>query len=227
MPIEAGALGALGKQRPAPGNLVELGDVVLCCSGVGAERARDAACRLVNRNIVGLVSWGMAGGLDPNLRAGDLIIPTEVRSLQGQTWQCDEQWRSRLLQHIGNNVHTHSGTQIVTDAVVTTPGDKASLAQTGAFAVDMESAALAGVAEEANLPFIVLRSICDPANFTFPRKARVTLDATGRFKPGMLLRSLRHPIDLLRLLSLQRGLRAAERTLRDVARLAGPRLSLP
>ena len=55
-------------------------DVRVACSGGSAERARSEAARLVAEGAAALVSFGLAGGLAPELRPGDLLLPETVRS---------------------------------------------------------------------------------------------------------------------------------------------------
>ena len=50
------------------------------CSGVGAERAAWAANQLVKAGSDRLVSWGFAGGLDPTLKPGTLLLPKQIQS---------------------------------------------------------------------------------------------------------------------------------------------------
>ena len=77
------------------------------------------------------------------------------------------------------------------DSIIATAADKrAAFARTGAAAVDLESGAVAVVAEQAGLPFAVLRAVCDPAGRNLPLAALVALDAAGRIRIGAVLRAV-------------------------------------
>lgn len=209
-------------RRPGIGadSVLELEGALLCCCGMGALRAGAAAEALAGRGVTGLMSWGIAGGLRAEIRAGDLLVSDVVRDSAGARWICDPAWRRNLqalLQQAGLSVR--GGPLLTTDAVVGSAADKRRLAATGAFGVDMESAAVAKVAASAGLPFVVLRAVCDEARHAVPRAALEAVDEAGRLRPGRLAWNLvRSPADWRSLLRLRRGLRAARRTLRHVAR---------
>ena len=52
--------------------------IVIRLSGIGPERACLAAKALLERGVTALLSWGCAGGLDPKLSPGDLVLPKTV-----------------------------------------------------------------------------------------------------------------------------------------------------
>jgi len=225
LPREAGTLGA---GRIAAGTVLSLADhTLVCCGGIGARSAERAARTLVSRGVTSLASWGIAGGLDPALVPGDLLLPREILSARGDVFAVDEDWRSRLIEAMGPVAHGE--TLIESGRVVATAEAKAALFQeTGAAAVDMESAAIAAVARETKLPFIVLRAICDPAAGTLPPAALVAVDESGRTRPLALARSLlRRPGQVFALVTLLRQVNAAMATLREAARQAGPELYAP
>lgn len=121
----------------------------------------------------GLVSFGLAGGLDPALRPGDVLVPERVLSDAG-SWAADPALRRALGPGRADPVFG-GGTVLATAAA------KRDLhARTGAAAVDLESAAVAEVARHHGLPFAVLRAVCDPASRDLPLAALVALDGGGR-----------------------------------------------
>ena len=135
----------------------------------GAARAAEA---LVAKGAKGLVSFGLAGGLDPVLFPGDVLVPHTVLD-HGERLACDPE----LMDLLGGATrHTIlAGTEIVPTAL-----EKRDLCrETGAQAVDLESGAVARVALAHGLPFAVLRAICDPANCSLPPAAIVALDHQG------------------------------------------------
>ena len=54
-------------------------------SGGGEERARAAAHSLLERGASALVSWGVAGGLDPELEPGSVVLPDAVVHTDGSS----------------------------------------------------------------------------------------------------------------------------------------------
>ena len=50
----------------------------LIVSGIGRDRAKQAAQQLIGENVDYLVSFGTAGALAPTLRPGDLLLPQTI-----------------------------------------------------------------------------------------------------------------------------------------------------
>jgi adenosylhomocysteine nucleosidase len=225
LPREASTLGG---GRVAAGEVLSLADhTLLSCGGIGPSSAESAARKLVQRGVTALASWGIAGGLDPVLEPGGLLLPKNIRSDRGEEFAVDGHWRARLIETLGSAAH--SGTLIESGRVIASAADKAALfRETGAAAVDMESAAIAAVAHESDLPFVVLRTVCDPASGSLPPAALVAVDESGRTRLLPLARSLiRRPGQVLALFTLLRQANAAIAALREAARLLGPGLCAP
>jgi adenosylhomocysteine nucleosidase len=183
--------------------------------GGSAEGAARAAERLVELGVSGLVSFGLAGGLDPNLQPGTVIVPVAVHA--GDRDLSTDPVLSRRLG--GATPHRLLGA----DSIAVTATDKLALWQsTWAAAVDLESSAVARIATQHGLPFAVLRAICDPANRTLPPAALAALDHDGAVGLLRVLASLvRAPSQLSALLALARDAAAARTALaRRIASLA-------
>jgi adenosylhomocysteine nucleosidase len=132
----------------------------------GATRGAEEA---VGAGATSLISFGLAGGLDPALPSGSLIRPRRVL-WRGQVFLTDTMFGvatcDALLAH---------------DAIAATATEKQGFwADTGAAAIDMESGAVGEVAARHGLGFGVLRAICDPAARTLPPAALAALDKAGR-----------------------------------------------
>jgi adenosylhomocysteine nucleosidase len=85
---------------------------------------------------------------------------------------------------------------------------------TGAAAIDLESGAVAAVAERAGLGFAVLRAVCDPADAGLPPAALAALDASGRVSVWNVAQSLlREPGQLPALIALGRAAKVARAAL--------------
>ncbi|WP_239003261.1 phosphorylase family protein [Rhodovastum atsumiense] len=177
--------------------------------------AATAAERLVAQGVKALVSFGLAGGLDPALRPGDIVVPADV--LDGD---CRHRCDPALAARFGDV----GGTLLAEASVVVEAAAKVALfARTGAGSVDLESGAVARVAARHGLAFAVLRAICDPAGRTLPPAALVALTASGRIGMVRVLASVaRQPSQIPTLLALGRDAAAARRALlRRVAQAAG------
>jgi hopanoid-associated phosphorylase len=202
-------------------------EVAVACSGASPERARAEAARLLAEGATGLVSFGLAGGLAPDLRPGDLLLPEAVLSPQGRSMPTDPAWRERLRDLLERGgLHTTGGALVGSEQVVATVAAKRSLrAATGAAAADMESHAVAAIASAAGLPFLALRAIADPHDRVVPQAALEALRADGHVRLLATLGGvIREPGQLIALLPLGRDAAAALATLRRAARLAGTAL---
>jgi nucleoside phosphorylase len=74
----------------------------LACVSAGgqAREARRKIDRLIAGGATGLVSFGIAGALSPELRTGDLIVADLVANDIGEAWQTHQPWLDALLSAI-------------------------------------------------------------------------------------------------------------------------------
>lgn len=223
----AGEAQALTARHCAAGESVALPDGTLIrLGGVGSGRAARAASALIEAGAGALVSWGIAGGLDPDLRPGDVVLPQAVEGIGRTTFEVDANWRARLREHIGDRVPVHGGTLVQSDRPLRDRASKrAAFESTGACAVDMESVAIAACARRAGVPFLAVRCVSDSAEIPIPTGALIGIDAEGnKHCAAVALWLLRHPAQLPGMLHLRRSYRAALSSLRAVAKTAGPSL---
>jgi len=191
--------------------------VTLC--GMGAQAARLAAAELADQHgVVALISFGVAGALDIRLRSGDLVVPASV--FVEQIYTTDDRLRASLVRRLPTEVNVIEGVLAASQQLLTSEHEKLALADsTGACAVDMESGAIATVAADKNIPFLAVRAITDPVQYSPPAVLLGALHADGRVKPlSLLALLLRQQIQLTELLRLGSGMRAASVTLKTVAR---------
>lgn len=201
--------------------------VTLFVCGVGPDAAARGARALLAEGARALVSWGTAGGLDPALAVGRLVLPAAIVD-DGEPLATDAAWRARLERVLAARLDVVAGDLAASPSVLDTAARKAELfGATGAVAVDMESGALARAARGAGVPFLAVRAVCDGHDMVVPRSAKVAIDGHGRLQPLRFARALlARPVEAADLWRLDRGFRAARRTLAAVARLAGPDLAL-
>jgi adenosylhomocysteine nucleosidase len=216
MTAEARVLGAL---RPHSSGLYTLADgTLVSISGIGFDAASAAANALVEAGATALVSWGLAGGLDPQLRAGAIVLPVRVLCLDATAFPTSADWRNRVAARLMPGCVAVDGAVLSAPAAVDAADRKAELFQrTGAVAVDMESAAIARVASERHLPFIAVRVIVDTAGDSVPR-AVVAASTAGEVNLARLIGGLlRAPSQIPPLIRLAQRYAAAKRSLRGIA----------
>lgn len=226
MPAEVRALGARCPVAGEPVILFEQLSVLR--AGIGAERARSAAQSLVNRGARALMSWGTAAGLDPALAPGMLIVPGSVVVPGSATFHVDQNWHDKLARRLQVRAAA-AGRLLAAPMVLRHVHQKLSWFEgSGTAAADMESGAVAAVAGEAGVPFLVVRAIADGARTAVPPSALAGLNERGELQLRPLLSCLaRHPADCFGLFRLARGFQAARNTLRYVASRAGAALCCP
>lgn len=135
--------------------------ITLCLTGMGKEAALAGAKKLHERhNVQALLNWGVAGGVNDRMSAGDCILPDNVY-FQGEQYPTHDDWRlhiKKVTQSLSLNWHT--GSLMTVDHIIATNEDKKDCQKHGV-AVDMESGAVAQYAKQHDLAFMVIRSISD------------------------------------------------------------------
>ena len=201
---------------------------LIASAGADAARARREAERLVANGAEALLSFGLAGGLDPPLAPGTIILASAVRLPGGGSATADAAWLASLhRQAVSSGISLVEGPVVGSATIVATAEQKAALAaRTGALAVDMESHALAEAASAAGLPFAVVRAVADPAAQSLPRAVQGAVGADGAIRPlPVVARLLWSPWQLPEVVRLHLNARAALAALRRLARILGPALS--
>jgi len=195
-------------------------NTIIILSGSGSENACIAAQTLIDQGAAQLISWGCAGALAPHLKAGDLIIPESILTLDNKLIATHTQWSKQIVELLENSIKHYTGALLESDSVVALAHDKNELYQTThALAVDMESGAVARIAQQAQLPFIALRSIVDPANLDLPQSINHAMTESGLVSiPKLLLYLCAHPNEIPRLIKLGLNFNAASKTLKHIAR---------
>lgn len=193
-------------------------EALFAVSGIGRASAAAAAASLLDQGATSLVSWGLAGALSPELSAGDLLLPRGVMSANGEMLHTDEPWRLHLAAALGD-LPWHEGGIIDSHRIVHTIREKQELAgNSGAVAVDMESAAIGHVAREAGVPFLIVRSIADTANEVPPAFIAGAIRPGGGVRMGRMLQAVfTHPGAWPGLARLGWHTRAALQTLKRVS----------
>jgi len=193
---------------------------LLVVSGMGPKAARSAAQRLLDAGATSLVSWGLAGGLDPDLEAGAVCVPREVIAADGSRLRTARGWQESLSSSVSSARCVGNEPLLTAEHALETAADKSAARRaTGACAVDMESSAVAQVAAAHGVPFIAVRVIVDTARDGIP-PAVAGASHAGRLRIGRLILGLiRSPFEIAALLRLARRYRVALRSLRAVAAL--------
>lgn len=197
--------------------------LVAVASGGDAARTTLLVERLIAEGAEGVLSFGIAGGLDPALAPGTLLLPARVKDESGAVFPVDAAWRARVLGLIRGLAPGEGDLLGAAEAAASAVAKAGLYRRTGCAAVDLESHIAARAAAEAGCPFLVLRAVADPAARDLPPAAAVGLDAAGRPALGPVLRAVAAaPGQIPGLLRVARDTRQALAALTQAAAALGP-----
>ena len=147
------------------------GALEIACVGLRASQLPSRAVALRAFDIV--ISAGACGALAPGLGAGDLVVPELVVDARGR------RFTAAPLRRL-----PASGTLVTVAEVVETAAQKSRLwLETGACAVDMESAHVLAWAAERGMPGAVIRAVSDGAERGVPAALAASVGDDGRVRP--------------------------------------------
>jgi adenosylhomocysteine nucleosidase len=189
--------------------------MIVICSSSDPQQLRALLATLDSRSFRGVISFGVAGGLDPSLKSGDVVVATEV--LAGDTrFLADMALNEEMIARAALTRRVVRGGLAGVEQVIAAKACKAALRSiTGAAAVDMESHIAAAYAAKAGIPFAALRVISDPANRALPELAKTAVKPNGEIDLRKVLRGVaRNPRTLRALVSTGIDFNRALRSLR-------------
>ena len=193
------------KEEAAPFRKIAAGksDITILLTGIGRQNAEKSLREFLATHSPKLVlTCGFAGGLNPDLKLGDIIFETS-----------DETLRAKLLGAGAKPLNFFCA-----DRIATTVAEKKKLrTETGADAVEMESAAIHAVCRERDIPCATVRVISDTAGEDLP------LDFNALAKPDknldfgkLFLAIAKSPGKIGALMELQKKTSFAAERLADV-----------
>ena len=197
MSIEVGfLLDRLSKVRKyvGPTSTVHEGEaagklIALVVTGMGREAARRGTLRLLDgHNPRWIISAGFAGALNREFARYDLVMPHEVRDLDGARYAIDV-----TLPDQGRGVRSgvRSGRLLTVDRIIRTAAEKDELRDRfGADLVDMETSAVAALCSERQVRFLSIRVISDEAGIDLPPEVANLMTRSGSYRVGAALRAI-------------------------------------
>jgi adenosylhomocysteine nucleosidase len=127
-------------------------EVVALMTGIGMQPARQAVERALELGPCDhVLVVGIAGGIDPTLKIGDVVIPEVV--VDGAT---GEEFRAAPL-----GAASLAGRIVSSDDLLADHDEQVAMAAGGVTAVDMETAAVAAVCQARGVPWSAFRGISD------------------------------------------------------------------
>ncbi len=208
-----GIVAALAAEARTLGKL-PTGDL-LAISGMGPEAATHAALELVAAGARNLLSFGLAGALDPSLVAGTVLLAETVVDESGLAHPTCGPWRERLVSCAASRPVAGGSLLSVGQPLLSPEAKAQARARSGACAVDMESFAIGSVAAQRGLNFAVARVVIDTALDRVPRSVQRATGPRGEVNvPRLTWGLIRAPADIGALLRLSRRYQVAMGSLR-------------
>jgi adenosylhomocysteine nucleosidase len=200
------------------------GEVVFVATGIGMKRgkaiARQALAALPETRLV--IGTGVVGALSGGLRPGDIVIADRTMRARADSPHPEHVVAvdAVTLEYCERTLHA-AGLASSTGAILSSPrvipnpaGKRAAKQLSGAIAVDMESAAIAGEAAARGIPFAIVRTVIDSLEDEI--FGAEMADEEGRVKPLAAANYLvRNPGAVLKLPWMIRNLALATRALAD------------
>ena len=201
-------------------------DVELQAVGIGRRAAQSAVKQLLTRRddngrrIQILLLIGVAGGLDPARRTGDLCLPfrylRETKDGATDFLEPDEtMYRQAVAALNAAAMDWHGGDGLTVAQITAAPADKAAqFRQYQAATVNMEDYWIARTAARYAVPFLAARAVLDTAGQALPQYLLQIADAG----PGQIAREIAgHPRRLPELARLATDAARARQTLTKFA----------
>jgi nucleoside phosphorylase len=130
-------------------------------TGTGQDAAGGAAAAALGGGVGAVVVAGVAGGCDPTLAVGTVVVATGLCDLTGRPLEAPPVDPAVCAAVLAAAAPAVAGTVASVDAVVDDPAGRARLAAAGALVVETEAAAWAAACLRAGVPLLVVRAVLD------------------------------------------------------------------
>lgn len=193
--------------------------VALLHTGTGQTRARTGVTALLEYQPVDVLIYvGVAGALDPSLNLEAVLVPEVVQNEEGEFAPApDAGWRERVR----TGVDASTGTLVTVDRVVTQPDEKRALwnalDQDAPAAIDMETFAVAHVADDRGIPYLSVRVVSDGADERLPDLLKDAQRDDGSIDRTRVMRDVVwSPTAVPTLMRMRQRVQSASKVLADV-----------
>lgn len=191
-------------------------DILVCLSGIGKNAAVQAARKLIKMGADILISWGTAASLDEKIKAGTIILPEYVITVNRSEIEADPFLHTLIKELLlyEKNIEYHCKL-CETDKLLRDQQQKITLGlQHNAIAADMESGAIAELSQKNGIPFVLIRAISDSPKINIPSVITKNMTANGDIDIfRFIMSALAAPNQWRNIYRLSRGFGKAKKSL--------------
>ena len=178
-------------------------DFNLLVTGIGSARAKKGLKEAIGHQRPSSILFvGYAGGASPLAGLGCLVLAERVVDGFGEKEFASDKELLKIAKKLleEKKIAHQVGGLVTVDRIVSDPHAKADLgAVHGALALDMEAAAIAEIASENKIPFLMVKSILDSVEITLPN-LEDCIEPEGGTRPLMVMEHLiKSPGDVMKL----------------------------
>ncbi|HKV24785.1 MAG TPA: hypothetical protein VJN93_09370 [Candidatus Acidoferrum sp.] len=188
-------------------------EVTVLLTGIGPA----SAARAIGSIPFGLydfcISSGLAGSLSSSIVPGDVVVSRSAEFLDGKGARGVSD--AQLVELAAASGAKPVEVSLTAERIIATANEKELLAAKGSI-VDMESAQILAVANECQVPCVVVRTVSDSSDEDLPLDFGRVLDTRGNLRIGGLIREVGlSPYRIPLLIQFGRQSRAAAKSLAD------------
>lgn len=198
-------------------------DILLVQTGMGKKRAESATKSVLERYpVTAIISVGVAGGLNPELKIGTVVLCSTLYYANGsdqkdpkaESYASDANLISLASEGPEDiKANCYIGSSVTELQLECSPQKQQELAETfHADVVEMESYWIARIASARGIPFIAIRSISDRGNDVQPFDQILTSDGKLLWKKAVVCFTT-HPNYLINVFKLYLHVRVATKNL--------------
>lgn len=168
----------LTKRRLTPLSPFQLNEhIIVILSGMGADKALEAAQSLHEQDVDLILSCGVCAGLTDNVQSGHVIIAKQISHPEYPTIEI----QPTLVQWAQNQCPQASVQPIIqAHKIITDAQDKLQFSKTQCAALDMESYTIAKFCQDHQHAFLSIRVVFDPVQFCIPPALNQIFGHTGK-----------------------------------------------
>lgn len=200
--------------------ILESSNAIVFCSNMMPRNVVSGTKKLISQGADLIISFGLAGALDPGLKSGSIIISTQVLTPSYKKISCNPSLGIKIFNLKKSKSGVYFRPIVGSNYPITSATEKKKIFKNSkAAAVDMETHIAAQIAQKQRVPFLAIRSICDTANQNLPDFVATIIKNQKKLNILQVLRLIvSRPSELKKFSKLIINYRRGIKSLREVFR---------